>query len=181
MSVDLAVHQAQYLHWLGYFDKMSRADVFCYLNDVQYKKNEWQNRNRIKTAQSWRWTTVPVTGYKFLDSQYLKVLIETGIIGLAAFVYLLYSIFKLRISHLKKIKTPYFKGNAIGFLAGFIGLLFHTLGTNTFIIVRIMDPFWFFAGIIVILPELERRNTAQEIEIPDQFKIRLRSHNSLAR
>lgn len=39
---------------------MRRADVFCYLNDVQYKKNEWQNRNRIKTAQNWQWVTVPV-------------------------------------------------------------------------------------------------------------------------
>lgn len=56
----VAVHQPQYLPWLGYFDKMSRADVFCYLNDVQYKKNEWQNRNRIKTAQNWQWVTVPV-------------------------------------------------------------------------------------------------------------------------
>jgi hypothetical protein len=59
-----AIHQPQYLPWLGYFDKMRRADVFCYLNDVQYKKNEWQNRNRIKTAQGWQWLTVPVR-YRF--------------------------------------------------------------------------------------------------------------------
>jgi len=56
----VAVHQPQYLPWIGYFDKMRRADVFCYLDDVQYKKNEWQNRNRIKTAQDWQWLTVPV-------------------------------------------------------------------------------------------------------------------------
>jgi hypothetical protein len=56
----VAVHQPQYLPWLGYFDKMSRADVFCYLDNVQYKKNEWQNRNRIKTAQGWQWLTVAV-------------------------------------------------------------------------------------------------------------------------
>ena len=60
----VAVHQPQYLPWIGYFDKMRRADVFCYLNDVQYKKNEWQNRNRIKTAQDWQWLTVPVR-YRF--------------------------------------------------------------------------------------------------------------------
>ena len=47
----VAIHQPQYLPWLGYFDKMLKADVFCYLDTVQYKKNEWQNRNRIKTAQ----------------------------------------------------------------------------------------------------------------------------------
>jgi hypothetical protein len=57
----VAIHQPQYLPWLGYFDKMLKADVFCYLDTVQYKKNEWQNRNRIKTAQGWQWLTVPVT------------------------------------------------------------------------------------------------------------------------
>ncbi len=59
-----AIHQPQYLPWLGYFDKIDQADVFCFLDDVQYKKNEWQNRNRIKTAQGWQWLTVPVH-YRF--------------------------------------------------------------------------------------------------------------------
>ncbi len=56
----IAIHQPQYLPWLGYFDKMDRADAFCYLDNVQFKKNEWQNRNRLKTAQDWQWLTVPV-------------------------------------------------------------------------------------------------------------------------
>jgi hypothetical protein len=56
----VAIHQPQYLPWLGYFDKMRRADVFCFLDNVQYKKNDWQNRNRIKNAQGWQWLTVPV-------------------------------------------------------------------------------------------------------------------------
>jgi hypothetical protein len=60
----VAVHQPQYLPWLGYFDKMARADAFVLLDTVQYKKNEWQNRNRIKTAQGPQWVTVPVL-YKF--------------------------------------------------------------------------------------------------------------------
>jgi len=60
----VAIHQPQYLPWMGYFDKMDRADVFCYLDNVQYKKNEWQNRNRIKTAQGRQWITVPVR-YRF--------------------------------------------------------------------------------------------------------------------
>lgn len=59
-----AIHQPQYLPWCGYFDKIDKADVFCFLDNVQYKKNEWQNRNRIKTAQGWQWLTVPVR-YKF--------------------------------------------------------------------------------------------------------------------
>lgn len=60
----IAIHQPQYLPWLGYFDKMIHSDAFCYLDNVQYKKNEWQNRNRIKTAQEWQWITVPVL-YRF--------------------------------------------------------------------------------------------------------------------
>ena len=56
----VAVHQPQYLPWLGYFDKIRQADIFCYLDNVQYKKNDWQNRNRIKTSQGWQWITVPV-------------------------------------------------------------------------------------------------------------------------
>jgi hypothetical protein len=60
----IAVHQPQYLPWLGYFDKIDRADVFVLLDNVQFKKNEWQNRNRIKTAQGPQWLTVPVL-YRF--------------------------------------------------------------------------------------------------------------------
>jgi hypothetical protein len=60
----VAVHQPQFLPWLGYFDKIDRADVFVLLDNVQFKKNEWQNRNKIKTAQGWQWLTVPVL-YKY--------------------------------------------------------------------------------------------------------------------
>lgn len=59
-----AIHQPQFLPWPGYFDKLDKADVFCYLDNVQYKKNEWQNRNRIKTASGRQWITVPVH-YRF--------------------------------------------------------------------------------------------------------------------
>ena len=60
----VAVHQAQYFPWLGYFDKIDMADIFVLLDNVQFKKNEWQNRNKIKTAQGWQWLTVPVM-YKY--------------------------------------------------------------------------------------------------------------------
>jgi O-antigen ligase len=105
-----------------------------------------------------------VTGYDFLDSQYPRVLIETGIVGLIAFLYLLFSIFKLAISRMRDTKNPYLKGLAVGFFAGYIGLLFHAIGANTFIIVRIMEPFWFFAGIIAVLPTIERQQQEQPQE-----------------
>ena len=111
-----------------------------------------------------------VTGYGFIDSQLPRVLIETGILGLFAFLYLIYSIIRLTINNLKELKTPYFQGLTIGFFAGTIGLLFHSLGANTFIIVRIMEPFWFFAGIIAVLPSLEREHESQPQEVGPQIK-----------
>jgi hypothetical protein len=56
----VAIHQPQFLPWLGYLDKIDRADCFVLLDSVQFKKNEWQNRNRIRTADGWQWVTVPV-------------------------------------------------------------------------------------------------------------------------
>jgi hypothetical protein len=62
----------------------------------------------------------------------------------------------LAFDNLRELKTSYFKGITIGFIAGYAGLLFHAIGANTFIIVRIMEPFWFFVGIIIVLPMLEQ-------------------------
>jgi len=99
-----------------------------------------------------------VTGYKFIDAQYVKILIDTGLVGLLSFLYLLFSLFQ----HLHRIKSKVldtsYRGIITGFQAGYIGLLVHSLGTNTFIIVRIMEPFWFLVAIITMLPTIELNN-----------------------
>ncbi|MCP5005980.1 MAG: WbqC family protein [Planctomycetes bacterium] len=56
----ITIHQPQYLPWLGYIDKIDKADIFVILDNVQFKKNEWQNRNMLKTSLGWQWITVPV-------------------------------------------------------------------------------------------------------------------------
>ncbi len=56
----LSAHQPAYLPWLGYFDKIRRVDVFVYLDTVQFEKNSFINRNRIKTPQGAQWLTIPV-------------------------------------------------------------------------------------------------------------------------
>lgn len=56
----LAAHQPQYLSYPGIFDKMDRADVFVFLDDVQYVKNGFINRNRLRTREGWTWVTLPV-------------------------------------------------------------------------------------------------------------------------
>jgi len=56
----VSVHQPQYIPWLGYFDKIAQSDIFIFLDCVQYKAREFQNRNKIRTDKGWIWLTVPV-------------------------------------------------------------------------------------------------------------------------
>ena len=55
----LAFMQPTFLPWLGYFAMIDDVDVFVFLNDVQFSKQSWQNRNRIKSAQGSLTLTVP--------------------------------------------------------------------------------------------------------------------------
>jgi len=55
----ISIHQPNYLPWLGFFKKISSSDVFVFLDDVQYEKNGWHNRNKIRTDNEWIWLTIP--------------------------------------------------------------------------------------------------------------------------
>ena len=71
----LAAHQLHYLPGSGYLDKIDRSDCFVLLDDVQYEKNGWQNRNRIWTPKGCQWLTVPVHAHlseTILDIQIKK-------------------------------------------------------------------------------------------------------------
>lgn len=95
-----------------------------------------------------------------MDAQFPRVLAETGLLGLFAFFYLMYSVFRLALHQLRETEEPYYRGLIMGFIAGFVGLMVHAIGVNTFIIVRIMEPFWFFVGIITVLPMLKQEEPA---------------------
>ena len=56
----LAAHQLHYLPWLRYFHKVASCDTFVVLDNIQFNKNGWQNRNKIKTAAGAAILTVPV-------------------------------------------------------------------------------------------------------------------------
>ena len=96
-----------------------------------------------------------VTGYSFVDAQFPRVLIETGMIGIISFLFLIRAIFSQGRTAFRATRDIFHKGLCMGFLAGFIGLLVHAIGANTFIIVRIMEPFWFIVGVVVMIPQLE--------------------------
>jgi hypothetical protein len=56
----VAIAQPTYLPWLGYFDLLDQVDQFVVLDSVQFEKQSWQQRNRIKTPIGLQWLTVPV-------------------------------------------------------------------------------------------------------------------------
>lgn len=68
----VAIMQPTYLPWIGYLDLIDQADRFVLLDTVQFERQSWQNRNRIKTAQGVKWLTVPVQrafGQSILDTR----------------------------------------------------------------------------------------------------------------
>jgi len=111
------------------------------------------------------WTVRPlfgygVTGFRFMDAQYARTLVETGIFGMAAFLALLWAVLRVGVASARRLETREDRGMALGFVAGTVGLLIHAVGSNTFIIIRIMEPFWFFAGVVMLLPTLPSGATA---------------------
>jgi len=58
--ITVSIRQPGYLPFMGFFKKIQSSDVFVYLDDVQYEKGGWDNRNRISTAKEIAWLTVPV-------------------------------------------------------------------------------------------------------------------------
>lgn len=58
----ITIHQPEYLPYIGFFGRMANADAFVVLDDVNYQKNGFINRNKIKTKMGEKWITVPVLG-----------------------------------------------------------------------------------------------------------------------
>ena len=62
----VSINQPAYLPWLGYFHRIAVSDAHIVLDHVQFEKNSFTNRNKVRTAQGWCWLTVPVkTSGKF--------------------------------------------------------------------------------------------------------------------
>jgi WbqC-like protein family len=62
----VSINQPAYLPWLGYFHRIAAADAHVVLDHVQFEKNSFTNRNKIRTSTGWSWLTVPIkTAGKF--------------------------------------------------------------------------------------------------------------------
>ena len=61
----VAIHQPEYLPWLGFFKKMMNSELFVFLDDAQFDKKGWQNRNRIRTKTGTVLLSVPVHAHSY--------------------------------------------------------------------------------------------------------------------
>lgn len=69
----VAIVQSNYVPWRGYFDLIGAVDEFILLDDAQYTRRDWRNRNRIKTPHGSRWLTIPV----LVSGRYTQSISET--------------------------------------------------------------------------------------------------------
>ncbi len=56
----VCIRQPGYLPYSGFFKKIESSDIFVYLDDVQFEKNDWDNRNKIRTSEGSIWLTIPI-------------------------------------------------------------------------------------------------------------------------
>ncbi len=124
----IGILQPGYLPWLGFFEQLDRADLFVIYDDVQYDKNGWRNRNRIKTSQGIQWLTVPV------------------IIGTSRMIndILIDNRQKWQKKHLKSIeqnyrKSPYFEKYFHIFEEGFLSKWERLIDCDTFFIEKLKE------------------------------------------
>jgi hypothetical protein len=71
--VIVAIHQPNFLPWLGFFNKMARCDTFVLLDSVSFCKGSYTNRVKIKTAAGSPWLTVPVVTHHKMGQLILEV------------------------------------------------------------------------------------------------------------
>jgi len=74
----VAAHQPAFLPWLGYLDKLAKADVFVVMDDLQYEARNFQNRNRVKINAGAAWLTVPLRRGSQADRISDKLIDNTG-------------------------------------------------------------------------------------------------------
>ena len=91
----IGILQPSYIPWIGYFDQINKCDVFVLYDDVQYDKNGWRNRNKIKTANGPVWLTIPVLTKGKPDQKLCDIKIDNK--------------YNWREKHIKTIKMAYAK------------------------------------------------------------------------
>ncbi len=158
----LSVHQPQYIPWLGYFDKIAKSDCFVFLDQVQYKPREFQNRNKIRTKDGWMWLSVPVISKGRGRQRLSEVIIDNEN--------------PWQRKHINSLKTSYGKSKFFKEYSGFFEEVYNRnwkrlVDVNVYIITHILKQLA-IATPIYFETKSEIKNTGTEriIEICKKFK-----------
>jgi hypothetical protein len=68
----VSINQPAYLPWLGFFHRIAISDVHIVLDHVQFEKNSYTNRNKVRTKDGWCWLTVPLQTKGKFGSLYIN-------------------------------------------------------------------------------------------------------------
>lgn len=93
----VSIHQPNYIPWIGYFDKVSQSDVHVFLDDVEYSKNGYTNRNKILMNSNETYLTIPIPK-KYYNSNISDIMISDP---------------KWKNKHLKTLKQAYSKAGYV--------------------------------------------------------------------
>jgi O-antigen ligase len=104
-----------------------------------------------------------VTGIGFVDGQYLLILGELGIIGLMAFFWIILRLFRSFLEIYRSSDDTWIQGISLGLISSLFALLVQNLGANVFIIVRVMEPFWFLAAMVLAMPHIKEEFSTVDI------------------
>lgn len=131
----ISIHQPEAFPYTGFFSKMLKSDIFVYLDDVQFTKNNFQNRNRIIRDGEAKWLTIPVKMKGHLSSTIkdMKVADEKdwrkNILNLIRLAYSNCNFYEAYINELEKlINDSYSSSNLIDFNISFIDFVRKNLG-----------------------------------------------------
>lgn len=90
-----------------------------------------------------------VTGVGLVDTQIPLIIGEVGLLGLTFFIWLVISVFKESFIIFKTTSDNFYKSISLCVMSSLVALLAHSTAANTFIIIRIMEPFWFLCGLVI--------------------------------
>ena len=123
----ISAHQPAYIPWLGFFDKINQVDEFVFMDDVQFEKNSFINRNKVLVNGTPTWLTIPVNTKNYKEKTIKEMEVANN---------------NWQIKHLKTVEQSYKK-------APYFDLVFpefeRALSSKSNFLVDFIYPFVFFA------------------------------------
>jgi len=155
--------------FIGSWDTGIQVDKSTYERIYVWKKVLYDLR-------AWPWFGGGIAWGKVYDSQYARVIKETGLLGLAAFLFMQRRLLRTAKEARRWSRDWMARGLAMAMTASIVGLIVHSMGTITFLIIRIMEPFWFLMALTAVcraaaIEEYRQRVMAQKQAAETQIAV----------